>query len=191
MSKIRSKVVVGNPKYRRKFYIRLIEFGNSKILDLLNTIYFFHQASLKCEALITLASLVTDQTFSKGEMIVKASSKTTPALYLVRQGAIEVKPTSPNQEVQMVWAGGYFGEELLRTGRAKSNVMVNATVMAEVMEEPCVCGMLTLSDCHTMFDTDLFAPLAKACISSEVGKWKQSGLLNLSKPIPYLHFYPK
>jgi len=150
-------------------------FGNvssllrkSQDAGLLNTMSFFQQASLKREALITLASLVTDKTFSTGEMIVQAASKTTPAMYLVRKGAVKVTSTRPNQEAQMVHAGGYFGEELLRTSRAKSDLMVNATITAEVMEEPCVCGMLTLSDCRTVFDTDLFAaPTTEASTSNE------------------------
>lgn len=112
----------------------------------------FRSSSLDALQYERLASLFTRVSFKKGYMIAKIGFDTPPALYFVREGKVQV--TYPNEEQHNVSAGGYFGEQILRIPDTNADGKVRSPVMIEVVED-CTCGMLTIRDCRTVFDTDV------------------------------------
>jgi hypothetical protein len=102
-----------------------------------------------------LANLVVDKKFKRGKIIFDTVKRTNAALYIVREGS--VKLTGKRSDI--IRPGAYFGDDLLlldirqeaATGKRASTKTLPEYVATA--EEDCLCGMLSLSDCRTIFDT--------------------------------------
>jgi cAMP-dependent protein kinase regulator len=117
--------------------------------QVLGGIKFFIEADLDASQLTALAGLMRHKGYPKGETIMKMGSKTEAALYIVRQGQVEIESEGKKVVIQ---SGGYFGEELLRISDAKNKVTSSLTARAI---DTCICSVLYLLDCRTLFDTDV------------------------------------
>jgi hypothetical protein len=102
-----------------------------------------------------LSHAVVDKTFDAGETIFQSMKPNEAALYIVREGTIQLSGKR-NEEIK---PGAYFGEDSLLLDmkqaqvsdkRAPTRVIPPYAAMAV---ESCLCGVLTLSDCRTIFDT--------------------------------------
>jgi hypothetical protein len=102
-----------------------------------------------------LSNLVVDKKFMPGEKIFVSGKKTDAALYLVRDGSVALS----GGRKDVIKPGAYFGEDLLLLDtkqtqvagkRAPTRTVPDYTAIAQ---EECLCGILTLSDCRTIFDT--------------------------------------
>lgn len=102
-----------------------------------------------------LASLVVDKNFRKNETIFSNGVGTNATLYLVREGSVALS----GQRTEAIKPGAYFGEDLLLLDMNREQETVKgAPTMAvpkysAVAKEDCMCGVLSLSDCRTIFDT--------------------------------------
>ena len=109
-----------------------------------------------------LASCIKDKEYKRNQNIFKEGDEIKPALYLVRDGAVELVYDGGRRR-ERINAGGYFGEEhLLIDSNLAPGVDGVDTVVAEytavavtkyTSTTPCVCGTLTLEDCRGVFDT--------------------------------------
>jgi cAMP-dependent protein kinase regulator len=102
-------------------------------------------ANLDAQQMSNLAQLMSDEKFSTAQLIMLEGEETKAALYLVREGRVHIKSDTVDHVVER---GGYFGHEMLVAGNAER---VNApyTVRAAL---DCVCGVLTLVDCQSVFE---------------------------------------
>jgi hypothetical protein len=102
-----------------------------------------------------LSNLVVDKKFKAGKTIFEMTKRTNAALYLVREGSVELSGSRSD----VIKPGAYFGEDLLLLDRQKEAVSgkraSTKTIPGYVAtaREDCVCGVLSLSDCRTIFDT--------------------------------------
>mmetsp|Transcript_52013 Transcript_52013/g.125490 ORF Transcript_52013/g.125490 Transcript_52013/m.125490 type:complete len:914 (+) Transcript_52013:468-3209(+) len=102
-----------------------------------------------------LANLVVDKKFREGDVIFDQLKRTKAALYLVREGTVQLTG-SRNITIK---PGAYFGDDLLlldtkqdvKTDKRASTKTL--PVFTAVASEKCLCGVLSLSDCRTIFDT--------------------------------------
>jgi len=113
----------------------------------------FQDADLSSSNFDKLAQLITERTFAKGEVIFKSGKNVDAALYIVREGAVKITP-SDKQASETIKAGGAFGQDHLIAGAGAGDTTVLSTFTAKVLED-CVCGVLTLEDCRTAFDTSV------------------------------------
>lgn len=104
--------------------------------------------------------MIDDVHFKSGEAIVMEGATTEAALFLVREGSVEVVTKHGGRaETLVVEAGGYFGDELLKADLGKNIILPNsdtpmvqpkftATALGDV-----VVGRLTLAECRNVVDT--------------------------------------
>eukprot|EP00934_Nitzschia_sp_Nitz4_P006876 Nitzschia sp. Nitz4//scaffold16_size188269//174378//181326//NITZ4_001819-RA/size188269-augustus-gene-0.84-mRNA-1//1//CDS//3329538601//6866//frame0 len=101
-----------------------------------------------------LSQLLADELYHQNKVIFKSGSSTKPALYLVREGSVKIKYASGQEKV--VIGGGYFGEDQLLADAlmaTEEDDTVLAKYTAEALENGTLCGVLSLKDCRTVFDT--------------------------------------
>ena len=103
-----------------------------------------------------LSSLIVDRQYKRNYKIQEQGKKTIPALYLVREGVVELVRDGGKKR-ERITAGGYFGEEHLLAD-AQGGGVISDTVPAEysaiaTTNKPCICGVLTLEDCRGVIDT--------------------------------------
>jgi hypothetical protein len=98
---------------------------------------------------------VVDKKFKAGKQILDPLKRTSAALYLVREGSVKLSGSRSD----VIKPGAYFGDDLLLLDTRQESVSgkraptkTNPDCSA-VAEEDCVCGVLSLSDCRTIFDT--------------------------------------
>jgi len=107
-------------------------------------------SNLTSENLDELVSHVKDREFQENESIFEEGEVVEGALYFVRQGTIKISTLDGSRSEDII-PGGYFGQEqLLADVQGRQNP---AKYTAVVGEEKCVCGVLTLKDCRSVFDT--------------------------------------
>jgi len=95
-----------------------------------------------------LAQLLHDENYSAGECVFSQGQKTKSAVYLVREGKLRL--TSSDGRDEVIESGGYFGRSLL-TAENIGQGRVDAPYTIQVMED-CLCGVLTLLECQTIFE---------------------------------------
>lgn len=98
-----------------------------------------------------LAKLVTDIAFAAGDVICKRKNETEAALYIVREGSVKITPKDKSA-TEVIKAGGAFGQDQILAGEIGADSKIVSKYTAKVLED-CVCGVLTLEDCRTTFDT--------------------------------------
>jgi cAMP-dependent protein kinase regulator len=118
-------------------------------------------ANLDAQQMSNLAQLISDKTISSGRMIMLEGKKTKARLYLLREGKIHIKSDTLDHVVE---PGGYFGHEMLVAGLAER---VNApyTVRATL---DCVCGVLTLVECQSVFELQTDCGASSSSLFGEV-----------------------
>jgi serine/threonine protein kinase/CRP-like cAMP-binding protein len=104
-------------------------------------------ANLDAQQMSNLAQLVSDRNFSLGQLIMQEGNETKAALFLVREGKVQIKSDTVDHVVER---GGYFGHEMLAGGN-EERVKAPYTVRAAV---DCVCGVLTLVECQSVFEVE-------------------------------------
>ena len=115
-------------------------------------------AKLASGELDTLASMVVDKKYRRNYKIQEQGKHTVPALYLVREGVVElVKSKGEKAKRERITAGGYFGEEHLladaQGGGDMADTVVSEYSAIATTNKPCICGVLTLEDCRGVIDT--------------------------------------
>lgn len=99
-----------------------------------------------------LAHLVSDKTFQAGETIFQELRRHEAALYLLREGTVQLTGKRSDQ----INTGGYFGEEMLLLDARQDGEAATTKTKPDYSAKAatqCVCGELTLADCRTVFDT--------------------------------------
>ena len=136
-----------------------------------------------------LANLVVDIKIKANENIFSDLRQTKAALYLVREGT--VKLTGGRSD--LIKPGAYFGDDILlldtrqeeETGkRAPTKTQAGYTAVAE---EDCMCGVLSLSDCRTIFDTTKMIDLKRGGdleVLSEDFSSEEQGILEVPTETP-------
>lgn len=118
-------------------------------------IQIFESSQLSEQQFEELANLVADKTFKCNETIFSNGRSTNAALYLLREGTVELTRGRSN----LIKPGAFFGEELLLLDTKQDEDTVNgASTKAParytaVAKEDCMYGVLSLSDCRTTFET--------------------------------------
>jgi Protein kinase domain/Cyclic nucleotide-binding domain len=97
-----------------------------------------------------LASHLVDKEFEAGTTIFKEGQTVEGALYIVRDGSLKIS-SSDGTRSEIITTGGYFGQEQLLADIKRQRVEAKYSVF--VGDEQCVCGILTLKDCRSVFDT--------------------------------------
>ena len=112
-------------------------------------------SNLSAKQFEELANLVVDKKFKANQTIFTNQQQTNAALYLLREGTIKLT----GKRSDLIKPGAYFGDDLLLLDtrqdevagkRAPTKILAEYTAIAE---EDCMCGVLSLSDCRTIFDT--------------------------------------
>jgi CRP-like cAMP-binding protein len=140
----------------------------SRDVQILSDIPVIQSANLTQEQLRTLASLVTNKTFSVGSKIFRENGKVSPAVYIVRKGQVQIESSSEH-ETHLFSVGSSFGTDLLRScSQVRCGPsMVTSRHTAIVVQSPCVCGVLTLRDCRAVFDPDSSLPTSAPCLDND------------------------
>lgn len=119
-------------------------------LSLQEGIKVLRDADLTAEHINELASHLVDKEFEAKSTIFKEGQTVEGALYIVREGTLKISSLDGNRSEEIV-PGGYFGQEQLLADIKGKRVNANYSVV--VGDDLCVCGILTLKDCRSVFDT--------------------------------------
>jgi hypothetical protein len=91
-----------------------------------------------------------EKSFQPNQKIFEEGKDTDLALYLVREGTVLISSRDGSRD-KAVGAGGYFGQEqLLADVKGKKKTPGYTAIVGM---DVCVCSVLTLSQCRTVFDT--------------------------------------
>lgn len=129
------------------------------------------RAELDGRQLATLADRIVDKKFWPGKAIMRKGDKTSPALYFLREGKLELIKDSGTDIIE---AGGYFGELLF-----KNTPAVEAPYTVRI-KETCVCGVLTISSSKEVFDT---ACLGDEAMEAGTGTPQADGDMPVAPPL--------
>jgi serine/threonine protein kinase len=76
-------------------------------------------------------------------------------MYIVREGTVKIS-TADGSRREEIGTGGYFGHEQLLAdsfGYQDASCMTPPGYTAQVTSSKCICGVLTLEECRSVFDT--------------------------------------
>lgn len=102
-----------------------------------------------------LSNLIVDKKYKAGRTIFDVRRRTNAALYVLREGYAEV---SGNRS-DVIKPGAYFCDDSLLLDMQQEGVSDNCVSTKTLpnyvvtAKEDCLCGVLSLSDCRTVFDT--------------------------------------
>ena len=114
------------------------------------------KANFNDETLTTLADHVVDVIYETDCPIFEMGKKVNPAIYLVREGQVELKKEDGTTEIVSV--GGSFGQEWQK--EHYDEIHVESDFSATALERT-VCGVLSLPDCPVMFDQHMIGMVAE------------------------------
>jgi len=120
----------------------------------LAAIKLIQMTNLPPQTLSTLASKIADQTLEPSTRLMESGCETRAALYIVREGKIELKHTDGS--LHIIDPGGYFGEDLLEIdiGGVKRFSRVKAGYSATVVSTTnAVVGVLGIDEVRRVIDT--------------------------------------
>lgn len=135
-----------------KFSRVIMKAQDRKIME---GIEVFESSKLTNKQFEELANLVVDKKFPAGEKILRDGRHTNAALYLVREGTVRLS----GGRSDVIKPGAYFAEDLLlldtkqEKGTGKRAPTKTRPDYSAIAEEDCLVGILSLSDCRTIFDT--------------------------------------
>jgi hypothetical protein len=112
------------------------------------------QAQLWSSTLAALAAEIVDSKYAANSTIMSEGLETVAALYLVRQGRVQVN-SADGKINNCIETGGYFGEDMLKLDLhgVRESTDVAATFTATVLDQEVVVGVLSLEKCRKLFDT--------------------------------------
>ena len=110
-------------------------------------------AQLSMMQFLAMAQVMTDSCYRRGKTILRKNDLTTPALYFVREGKVNVEIKGKTKEIS---AGGFFGEELMEIGVRKHLPNVPSP-MTVTCTEKATLAELRLAKCRSIFDVQLLA----------------------------------
>jgi hypothetical protein len=134
-----------------------------KYFDSQEGIELLQVSKLEAKQFEELSHLVVDKIFEPNQKMFDSLGETEAALYLVREGSVQLS----GKRTDLIKPGGYFGEDLLlldtkqslhshKRSQTRANPAYTATTVGK-----CLCGILSLSDCRTIFDTTALIDLTK------------------------------
>jgi cAMP-dependent protein kinase regulator len=115
-------------------------------------------AGLDGRQMASLAELIADVSVKAGTKVLTKGEKARAALYFVREGEVEISRDAHGETAEKVPAGGYFGQCLMIDASQKLYPLVTCQFSCSVPVDS-VLGMLSLSDCRMVFDTDVLGML--------------------------------
>eukprot|EP00934_Nitzschia_sp_Nitz4_P005950 Nitzschia sp. Nitz4//scaffold21_size171442//80522//83295//NITZ4_002167-RA/size171442-processed-gene-0.161-mRNA-1//-1//CDS//3329542429//5940//frame0 len=128
-------------------------------------------ATVSHKQLEELSHLISDKNFQAGETIFDQSRSHEAALYLLRDGNVQLS----GKRSDSIQPGGFFGEDMLLldvrqvvSHGKQAQTMIKPSYTATATTD-CQCGVLTLSDCRTVFDTTSMVDNAPASFVEEEG----------------------
>jgi protein kinase A len=113
-------------------------------------IKIFRDSNLTGKNLDILVSHLKDREFKAGQIVFKEKARVESALYLVRQGTVQLSALDGSR-AEEITSGGYFGQEQLLADTQGKHKLAKYTVT--VGQDGCVCGVLTLKSCRSVFNT--------------------------------------
>ena len=116
------------------------------------------KANLDDESLDQLADHVVDVIYEAKCPIFTMGKKTIPAIYLVREGKVEIR--RQDDSVEIIEPGGSFGQELQKGKRKGTKIHVKSENTA-IAKCRTVCGVLSLPDCPVVFDDEMISKVAE------------------------------
>jgi hypothetical protein len=134
-----------------------------------SAIKLIQQSFLSQPSLAALASQIVDKKIGPHTMVMQEGQNTTAALYLVREGKIEIKSKDGLYD-NIIDAGGYFGEDLLEIdiGGLQKRSESEAKYTVSVLSKALVVGMLTIDECRKTIDTTIIGQGKKDSLQSMV-----------------------
>ena len=114
------------------------------------------QANFDDAVLDTLAEHVVDVIYEADCPIFDIGKKVNPAIYLVREGKVELKHEGGT--IEIISVGESFGQEWQK--KNYDDVHVQSDYSATALEKT-VCGVLSLPDCPVMFDHHMISKVAE------------------------------
>ena len=103
-----------------------------------------------------LATLILKKTYPPRSIIMTEGEETNANLFVVRSGEVSLKRKHDN-EVKLVKAGGFFGEDILEIdiGGLKETTVYDTEYTATTLDQPVVLGVLAIEYIRKVFDTTL------------------------------------
>ena len=126
----------------------------------LSGIKLFVAANLDNKDFAQLAGLMQDSCLMEKQWVMEEGKQIPASLYIVREGSVIIK-TVKDGVIKEVGAGGYFGEDNLLTGVQQGGPRISAPYSISASSN-CTLGVLTLSDCQFVFDTERLTGRKKA-----------------------------
>jgi hypothetical protein len=120
---------------------------------------------LLASTLATLAAEIVDAKYAANSTIMSEGLETAAALYLVRQGRVEVK-SADGKINNCIEAGGYFGEDMLDLMGVQASTTVAATFTATVLGQELVVGVLALEKCRKNIDPSMMGKTKRTSFTS-------------------------
>ncbi len=140
-----------------------------------------------------LSHLVSDKTFKAGEVIFDSLKSHDAAVYILREGTVQLA----GNRTDIIKPGGYFGDDMLLLDvrqqlppGKRGPTKVNPSYTARAVEKS-ICGVLTLSDCRTIFETTNMIDVSARISSAPMKKKDESlksvdGMDSASAPVQTL-----
>jgi len=115
----------------------------------------FSKSQLEEDDITALVDRIKDEQLVPGRTIFNQGEKTPATLYIVRKGKVTLNKKGDKGYPKVISVGGYFGDNFLMidTKRKTAGGMATADYSAEVGDEDCIVGKLSLADCRNVFDT--------------------------------------
>lgn len=133
-------------------FVRLILKSQDK--SRLSGLKVIKAAKLDADTVNELSQFLGDEMYRQGKEIWVEGKKAKPALYMVREGRIQIRYASGLEKI--IKEGGFFGEDTLLAdvkGTIGGDGRIVAKYSATALDHNSICGVLTLSDCRKVFDT--------------------------------------
>lgn len=115
----------------------------------------------------SLAELIVDIPFEKGQVVFQEGHRTSSAFYIIRDGQVRLTSTTTAEyNNKILNKGGFFGEDMLEHDALpgvdlRSQPTSKAKYTVTVLED-CTLGLLTLDECRTVFDTTKMGKAARS-----------------------------
>jgi cAMP-dependent protein kinase regulator len=118
----------------------------------LSGVTLLQKANLSMKQFIALAQALRAVSFKAGKPVFRKRGFVFPALYLVRQGKVQI--TYADGRTEEILPGGYFGQELLELGAKKRMLRILAPFGATCPEDT-ILAELRIVDCRVVFPVEV------------------------------------
>ena len=125
----------------------------------LEQIPMIHDSNLTNTQIQGLLEILHSFEYSEGDIIVRARTKVDASMTFVRQGRVKLATgKGDNQSIEIVEAGGYYGEKNLLLDQNKDGLKhfeIRSPTTVTALESPTSIDILYLEDCRKVIDTTL------------------------------------